>query len=132
MALPLFNTESVIKVLKSTIKNVEVFNEFPQEMENVRNGVYVSDVIVSSRTPYQLGIQTGAHIYTSIDTFSIIYVTYQGDEYKELTSLSIQQLVEDNVLMNGYHQRDFNVEESYLNRAEYKMYNFSLSRIEFQ
>ena len=132
MALPLFNTVEIIKVLKTTIKNVEIFDEFPQETENVRNGVYVSGVSVVSRIPYQLGIQTGAHIYTSTDNFQIIYVTYQGDEYQDSTALSIQELVENNELMNGYHQRDFTVEERFVNRAEYRTYDFSLNRIEFQ
>lgn len=132
MALPLFNTDEVVTILKSKKLGVEVFSEFPQDREQTRHGIYVSDVSVTSRTPYQLGVQTGAHIYTSTDTMDIILVTFQGDKNKDKATLAIQELVENNELMDGYHQRDFTVEEQWLNRAEYKTFTFNLNRIEFQ
>lgn len=130
--LPLFNTYDVINTLSESIKDVEIFDEYPNDDEVVRNGVYVSDVVTSSRTPYQLGVQTGSHIYTCVDSFSVTFITYQGDEYRDSVMNSIQSLVENNVLFDTYHERNFSIDQKALSRAEYKIFNFEVSRIEFQ
>ena len=133
MAAPLFTTADVIAALKKILpKGIECFSEYPSDMKNVRYGIYVNDPTPQDRTPYQLGTQDGSHIYTMVENMSIIQVTFQDDKNKQAVSLAIQSLVEDNILMDGYHERNYTMTQSYLNRAEYRYYNFDLKRIEFQ
>lgn len=132
MALALFNTETVIAVLKTYKLGIELFNEFPQNSEAVRYGIYVSDVTTVDRTPYSLAVNYGGNIYTVTDAMDIIFVTFQGDKNKDRVLTALQGLVENNVLMDGYHERDFTVDENWVNRAEYKTYSYTLKRIETQ
>ena len=133
MAAPLVNSAKVITALKLLLPaGIEVFEDFPSDMKNVRYGVYVNDPTPQDRVPYQLGVQNQAHIYTMTENMTIIQVTFQDDKQKQDVSLAIQALVEDNVLMDGYHERDYSMEQTYQNRAEYRYYNFDLKRIEFQ
>jgi hypothetical protein len=133
MAAPLISAAKVISALKrSAPKGIEFFDEFPSDMKNVRHGVYVNDPTPQERTPYRLGVQDNAHIYTMIENMIIIQVSFQGDKNKQAVSLAIQGLVEDNLLMDGYHERDYTMDQTYQNRAEYRTYNFDLKRIEFQ
>jgi hypothetical protein len=62
----------------------------------------------------------------------IILVTFQGDINRDKAVDAIEGLVTDNVLLDGYHERDFTMEQTYVNRAEYRTYNFELKRIEIQ
>ena len=133
MAAPLISSATVITALKAVLPSgIEVFEDFPSDMKNVRYGVYVNDPTPQDRMPYKLGIQNGAHIYTMIENMVIIQVTFQDDAQKQDVSLAIQGLVEDDVLMDGYHERDYTMTQTYQNRAEYRTYNFDLKRIEFQ
>lgn len=133
MAAPLISSSKVISALKATLpKGIEVFKDFPSDMKNVRYGIYVNDPTPEARTPYRLGVQNKAHIYTMVENMIVILVSFQDDSNKLAASLAIQALVEDDVLMDGYHQRDYVMEQTYLNRAEYRTYNFDLRRIEFQ
>lgn len=132
MALPLITSTQVTEWLKAKKLGVEIFDEFPTDMKNVRNGIYINDPASSDKSPYRLGINLGGNIYTVTDSMRIILVTFQGDKKRDKCVESIQQLVEDNVLMNGYHERDYAMSQDYLNRAEYRTYDFNLKRIEIQ
>jgi hypothetical protein len=132
MALALFNTETVIAALKTYKLGVELFGEFPQNNEAVRYGIYVSDVTTVDRNPYQLAVNYGGNIYMVSDAMDIIFVTFQGDKNKDRVLTALQGLVENNVLMDGYHQRDYTVDENWVNRAEYKTFSYTLKRIELQ
>jgi hypothetical protein len=133
MSLPLISSSKVVKALKASMpRGIEVFEDFPHDMKNVRYGVYVNDPTLAVRTPYKLGVQNRAHIYTTVENMVIIFVSTQDDKNKEAVSLAIQQLVENDVLLDGYHERDMSMQQSYLNRAEYRAYTFNLHRIEFQ
>jgi hypothetical protein len=132
MALPTVTKEALVTWLKGRVSGVEVFSEFPSEMKNVRHGVYVSDVVTTNRSPYQLAIQNGSHIYIASDSVSIIFVTFQGDKKSDTVMSAITSIPLDNVLLDGYHQRDFSMSEENLNRAEYRTYDFELNRIEIQ
>jgi hypothetical protein len=132
MAAPLITTEDVVTYLKGAVTGVEVFDEFPSDMKNVRHGIYVDDPSTSERVPYQLGVQNGAHIYTCVDSFRLYVVTFQGDKKKDEIVEAITSMMSNDELLDGYHERDFTMEQQYLNRAEYRTYDFELSRIEFQ
>ena len=111
---------------------VEVFDEFPTDMKNVRNGIYVNDPATSDRSPFQLAINYGSNIYVASDAMRIILVTFQGDKLRDKAVLAITDLVRDDELMDGYHERDFTMAQDYDNRAEYRTYDFTLKRIELQ
>lgn len=132
MAAPLITTEDVVTYLKGMVTGVEVFDEFPSDMRNVRHGIYVDDPATSERLPYRLGVQNEGHIYTVVDSFRLYVVTFQGDKKKDEIVEAVTSIVRDNVLLDGYHERDFTMEQEYLNRAEYRTYDFELKRIEFQ
>lgn len=132
MALPLITSDQVTQWLIAKKLGVEVFDEFPSNQQNVRNGIYVNDPATENRSPYSLAVNYGGNIYVAEDAMVIIQVTFQGDTLRDAASLAIQQIVEDNVLLDGYHERDFSMSQSYKNRAEYRVYTFRLLRLEFQ
>ena len=138
MALPLITAEDLARVIKLVLNGnkscskVEVFTEFPADMRKARHGIYISDVAVSSRLPYSLAVNYGGNIYIATDSFEILLVSFQGDNLKELVTEAIQSIVYDNVLLDGYHERDYSTTDSYLNRAEYKIFDFDLKRMEIQ
>ena len=132
MAQPLITQAQICALLKSKKLGVEVFSEFPQDMEKARHGIYVDDPATSERTPYALAIHTGSNIYNCIDSMRIIFVTFQGDKNMSRGVEAITSLVTDDVTMDGYHERDYTMSQEYVNRAEYRVYDFSLKRIELQ
>lgn len=132
MARPLVTSQQITDYLKSKVKGVEFFDEFPTDMKNVRHGVYINDPATSDRTPYRLGIQDESHIYTCVDAMRILVVTFQGDNRRDEIIDAITGIVGDNELLDGYHERNYTMDQEYLNRAEYRTYDFELKRIEFQ
>jgi hypothetical protein len=132
MARPLITAAQVKTYLKGLVTGVEFFDEFPTDMKNVRHGVYIDDPATAERVPYRLGTQDESHIYTCFDTMRILVVSFQGDNKRDSVIDAVTGIVADNELLDGYHQRDFSMESEYLNRAEYRTYDFELRRIEFQ
>lgn len=130
MPKPLISSESVAAVLKAQKLGVEVFTEFPSDMENVRYGVYIDDPATQDRSPYQLGVRRCGDIYIASDGMRIIVVTYQGDNKRDRIVEAIEDLCNDPI-MDGYHERDYVQDEQYMNRAEYRTYDFTLKRLEF-
>ena len=132
MALPLINSTQVVAWLKAKKLEMEVFDEFPPDMKNVRHGIYVNDPATDDRSPYALAINYGSNIYIAKDAMRIILVTFQGDVKRDKAVLAITDMITDNELMDGYHERDYVMSQDYLNRAEYRTYDFNLKRIELQ
>ncbi len=132
MASPLINGPKIVEWLKAKKLGVEVFSEFPSDMKNVRHGIYVNDPATTDRTPYALAIHYGSNIYTVTDDIRIILVSFQGDDKRDKSADAITSMVQDNVLLDGYHERDFTMNEDFMNRAEYRTYDFTLKRIELQ
>lgn len=136
--LPLVTGDAIAEALRIVLRGyksctgVEVFVEFPSDMEKARHGIYISDVATIERVPYQLAVRYGGNIYTVSDSFTIIYITFQGDGLKDTVTQAIQSLVYDNVLFDGYHERDYTVDDEFKNRAEYKTFDFVIKRIDFQ
>ncbi len=132
MARPLVTSADVTAWLKAKKTGFEVFDDFPTDMKNVRHGIYVNDPATSERVPYRLGIQDESHIYTCVDAMRILVVTFQGDNKRDAAIDAVTGIVLDNELLDGYHERDYVMEQEYLNRAEYRTYDFELKRIETQ
>jgi TPP-dependent trihydroxycyclohexane-1,2-dione (THcHDO) dehydratase len=95
-------------------------------------GIYINDQSESNRTPYQLSVQLVGNIYESTDQMFIVLVTFQDDASKTAAESAITDIVNDNVLLDGYHRREYTMQQTYLNRAEYRTYSFNLTRLEFQ
>jgi hypothetical protein len=132
MARPLVTSAEVTAWLKAKKTGFEVFDDFPTDMKNVRHGIYVNDPSTSDRQPYRLGVQNGAHIYTCVDAMRIILITFQGDKNRDKAVDAITGMVFDDEFLDGYHERDWSMDQEYLNRAEYRTYDFELKRIETQ
>lgn len=132
MALPLVTTQAVVNYLKANTTGFEVFSEYAVNKEVNRHGIYVNDPSEGNRVPYKLGLNYGSNIYESTDQMFIVLVTFQDDVNKRSAELALTNLVNDNVLLNGYHKREYTMDQTYLNRAEYRTYSFNLTRLEFQ
>lgn len=132
MALPLITTTDVANYLKSKKTGFEVFEEYAVNKETNRHGIYINDPSESDRSPYKLAVNYGGNIYESTDQMFIILVTFQDDINKQKAEKAITDIVDDNVLLDGYHRREYTMEQTYLNRAEYRTYSFNLTRLEFQ
>lgn len=137
--LPLVTDTAIVDALRKLINGqyvscskVEIMTEFPSDMTKARGGIYVGDVAIVDRSPYQLAVNYGGNIYIISESFTIMYITFQGDALKSEVSSAIQDLVYDNVLFDGYHERDYTVSDSFENRAEYKTFEFLIKRIDFQ
>jgi hypothetical protein len=132
MAAPLITSAQITNWLKAKKTGFEVFDEFPTDMKNVRQAIYVNDPATSSRKPIALALHNEGNRYRTIDSMRIIVVTYQGDNRRDAAVAAIQDLVLDNELLDGYIERDYTMTQDYLNRAEYRTYDFDLIRLETQ
>lgn len=132
MALPLITTSQVAQYFKSKNLKFEIFEEYAVNKEINRHGIYINDPSESNRVPYQLAVNYGGNIYESTDQMFIVLVTFQDDVNKQAAEKAITDIIDDNVLLDGYHRRDYTMQQTYLNRAEYRTYSFNLTRLEFQ
>lgn len=132
MASPLITTEDVANYFLALNTGFEIFQEYAVNKEVNRHGIYINDPSESNRTPYQLSVQLGGNIYESTDQMFIVLVTFQDDASKTAAESAITDIVNDNELLDGYHRREYTMQQTYLNRAEYRTYSFNLTRLEFQ
>ena len=132
MALPLVTSEQVADYFKALKTGFEVFTEYAVNKEVNRHGIYINDPSAGNRVPYQLAVTYGGNIYETTDQMFITLVTFQDDISKEKAVAAITNIVNDNVLLDGYHKREYTMDQTYLNRAEYRNFSFSLTRLEFQ
>lgn len=132
MALPLITSDQVAAYFKAKKTGFEIFTEYSVNKEVNRHGIYINDPSESDRVPYQLAVNYGGNIYESTDQMFIILVTFQDDVNKVKAEKAITDIVNDNELLNGYHRRNYTMQQTYLNRAEYRTYSFNLTRLEFQ
>ena len=132
MALPLITTANVVAYFKSKNTGFEIFSDYAVNKEVNRHGIYINDPSETNRVPYQLAVNYGGNIYEGTDQMLIILVTFQDDKDREKAVKAITDMVDDNTLLNGYHRREYTMQQTYLNRAEYRTYSFNLTRLEFQ
>jgi hypothetical protein len=139
VAVPTVTNLQIAQALRTLINgqyascsSVEILTEFPSDPTKVRAGIYVNDVTTIDRSPYSLAVRYGGNIYIASDSFEILYVSFQGDRLKDTVVAAIQDLVYDNVLFDGYHERDYATTDTFENRAEIKTVTFTLKRLDFQ
>lgn len=132
MAQPLVTSEQVAEYFRKLKTGFEVFTEYAVNKEVNRHGIYINDPSASNRVPYKLALTYGGNIYEVTDQMFIVLVTFQDDVSKDRAVAAITNIVNDNVLLDGYHERDYTMDQSYLNRAEYRTFSFNLTRLEFQ
>lgn len=135
MFQPLVTQDQVINALKARMLakwNIPFFLEYPKDPDKVRFGIYVSEVIVANRNPYALAVNYGGNIYHAVDQVTIVYVSFQDDPYAIQVNEQIADMLGDNVLFNGYHQRDHDQALVYGNNLEKYTWTYSLTRLEFQ
>jgi hypothetical protein len=141
MAGPLVNDQVVITALKSLIPKryrIEIFAEYPSEIEVVRYGLYVSDVHITDRSPYQLAVNLGGNIYHVRDQLKIVYISFQDDPYNQEVNDIVSSLVSyadpstGIQIFDGYHERTFTQDVNYGTQAERHSWVFDLHRLEFQ
>jgi len=132
MAQPLVTSEQVAEYFRKLKTGFEVFTEYAVNKEVNRHGIYINDPSASNRVPYKLALTYGGNIYEVTDQMFIVLVTFQDDVSKDRAVEAITNIVSDNVLLDGYHERDYTMDQSYLNRAEYRTFSFNLTRLEFQ
>jgi len=111
---------------------VEVSDLYPSNDEVVAYGVYVSNVFYESREVYQLGIQKCGSIYTATDIFSILFVSYQNDNQRNLVKDRIYDLASDSEFFDGYHEVTF-TEDTVLGNSKSMRttFTFNLKRLNF-
>lgn len=138
MAQPLITSDMIKDTISSVLKGtrgcsqVEIFTETPQNIEQARHGVYIDQPATTERSPYSLAVNYGGNIYIATDSFEVIFISFQGDNLLDTVTNAITDLVTNNDLMDGYHERDFNMSVDFKNRAEYRTIVFNLKRMEIQ
>ena len=140
---PYITSDEVFKMLRFYIPkswDVPVFSntDFASDTDIVRYGIYISDIVTTSRTPNQLGLTTGSNIYNAVDEFYISYVSFQQDPNIGRVRDMVNNLVTDNYpgtkvpFMNGYFQRNYAEILNYGTQRQKYSWTFSLTRLEFQ
>lgn len=135
MAMPLITSQDIINVLESTVPStspvIEVSDQFPNDLDQIRYGVFVKRVVTVDKAPYQLGVQYGGAIYIATDSFDVLFISYQDDDVSTNVQNAIQNLSSNLSLMNGYHEIDYTHDFELGNRSEKHTYTFTLKRLEF-
>jgi hypothetical protein len=139
LSTPFVSQQEIIDALRVTIPskwNIPIYDEYPSDVEAVRFGLYVSNVIASERNVYQLGIQYCGSIYNVVDTVTIVYVSFQKDPYENSVNDIISDLptleVDGLQLCEGYFSRTYSHELSYgPTRAAIHTWTFQLTRMNF-
>ena len=140
---PYITSDEVFRMLRFYIPkswDVPVFSntDFASDTDIVRYGIYISDIVTTSRTPNQLGLTTGSNIYNAVDEFYISYVSFQQDPNISRVRDMVNNLVTDNYpgtkvpFMNGYFQRNYAEILNYGTQRQKYSWTFSLTRLEFQ
>jgi len=120
--------------------DVPVFSneDWASDTDIVRYGIYISDIVTTSRVPNKLGVTTGSSIYNATDEFYIAFISFQQDPNIGVVRAMISSLVTDNYpgttvpFMNGYYERDYQEVLNYGPQRERYTWTFKLTRLEFQ
>jgi hypothetical protein len=136
---PYVSNDEIITALRTVIPqrwNVPIYDEFPSVTDNVRYGLYVSDVIVAQRNAVQLGLTFCGAIYNAVDTFTVVYISFQQDPYEQDIANIVSDLVTLQVdgvpLFGSYVNNSFTQDLSYgPTRAAIHTWTFELTRPEF-
>ena len=140
---PYITSDEVYTMLKYYIPatwDVPVFSntDFASDTDIVRYGIYISDIVTTTRVPNQLGVTTGSNLYNATDEFYIAYISFQQDPNLARVRDMVNNLVTDNYpgtdtpFMNGYYERSYQEVLNYGTQRERYTWTFKLVRLEFQ
>jgi hypothetical protein len=116
----------IIQHLGSLDLGVEVLDEFPSDIKNVRHGIYVDGPSVISRTGTALTFCGCGSVYNIVESVIVVYVSFQDDITNDAVNCVIQALA--HTVFSSYNQCNYTVNIENLNRATYYSYNFELTR----
>lgn len=129
--LPAITKTQLIEHLKSKLSGVEIFGEIPTDETNVRHGVYVSNPMIDSITTPVSGFNACGNVTIATDTFDIVVVSFQDDDRLSQIADTITDLPYATIL-GEYSDVTYSTTRNYLNRAEYRVYEFKLERLDLQ
>lgn len=134
MGMPLITKDEIIAYLLERVPQdprMEISGIYPMDDSIIKYGIYVRDVNTMSRESNQLGVTYGGSIYTDIDAFEIVYVSYQYDPQNVETRTIIENMSAHDNFFDGYHEVDFTKNVQIGNRSEKYTYNYSMKRLDF-
>ena len=126
MAHTALTNAEILEHLSSQDLGVEVLDEFPSDIKNVRHGIYVDGPSVVSRTSRTLTFCGCGSVYDLVELVTIVFVSFQDDETNDDVQCAIQALA--HTLFNKYNSVNYTVNIENLNRATYYSYDFELTR----
>lgn len=133
--MPLFTTTDVISALNSAKSSttgtnlVEVFTEFPSDVNKISEGIYVARVYQAERLKASNGITPGGHVYWIKDRVEMYLVSQQVNKFLD-NLLAIFPTALDNDLFGGYFLREHTIEQQYVNNSERYKIIFDLTRLQ--
>jgi hypothetical protein len=134
MSMPLRTKDEVIAYLRERMPDcpvVEVSGIFPSDDDIVKYGIYVDDVNMNIREPYKLGVTYSGGVYIATDVNAILFVSFQNDPQGQEVQRVIQELAQNTVFWDGYHEVSFTRDVVIGNRSEKHTYTFELRRLDF-
>lgn len=135
MSKPYITKEEIYEYLYAVCSKlnppVDVLKVYPSLSDNVGYGVYINNINAVERTPYKLGLQPCGSIYTVTDEFYIMFVSFQNDPNAEAVTETIQSMIENSNLWNGYHEVDFTNNISFGARNKIRTYVIRAKRVNF-
>jgi len=140
---PYITSDEVYQMVKFYIPrnwDVPIYSntDWASDTDVVRYGIYISNIVTTSRTPNQLGVNLGANMYNAVDEFYIAYISFQQDPNLARVRDMINNLVTDVYpgtdvqFMNGYYERSYQEVLNYGPQRERYTWTFRLTRLEFQ
>ena len=133
--MPLFTAPDVItqfNLVKQAIPGtqlVEVFTEFPSDVNKISEGIYVARVYQAERIKASNGILPGGHIYWIKDRVEMYLVTQQVNP-NVVDLLALFPSMIDNDLFQGYFLREHTIEQQYHSNSERYKIVFDLTRLQ--
>jgi hypothetical protein len=133
--MPLFTATDVISAINSAKVSttgtnlVEVFTEFPSNVNKISEGIYVARVYQADRIIHSNGILAGGHIYWIKDRVEMYVVSQQVNPFVD-TILNLLTGLIDSGLFQAYFQREHTIEQQYVNNSERYKVVFDLTRLQ--
>ena len=110
---------------------MEVFTEFPSDVNKISEGIYVARIYQADRIIHSNGILAGGHIYWVKDRVEMYVVSQQVNSFVDnLLSLIVGVLDNDLFVSAGYFQREHVIEQQYVNNSERYKIVFDLTRLQ--
>ena len=133
--MPLFTTTQVQQELATLASAstgtayMEVFTEFPSDLNKISEGFYVARVYQADRTVHSNGITPGGHVYWIKDVIEMYIITQQVNAAAD-AALGIFPAFIDDALFQGYFQREHIIEQQYVKNSERYKVVFNLTRLQ--